>query len=69
MQSDTHNKAIALPDKPNNLEALFKTTPTGRAFSGASTGERTCVSKLIDIVYLIATEESVNQIIFFINFD
>ena len=57
MKSDMHQRAIALTNRPKNLEAIFKTTPIGKAFSNANNEEFTRVSKLIDIAYLIAKEE------------
>ncbi|XP_014669333.1 PREDICTED: zinc finger protein 862-like [Priapulus caudatus] len=57
-RSEMHKKAIALTLNPKlTLDAIFKTTPIGKALAGASGEEEKRVSKLFDIAYTIAKEE------------
>eukprot|EP00057_Strongylocentrotus_purpuratus_P017041 XP_011671515.1 PREDICTED: zinc finger protein 862-like [Strongylocentrotus purpuratus] len=57
-RSEMHKKAIALSSRPKlTLDAIFKTTPIGKALAGASSEEEKRVSKLFDIAYAIAKEE------------
>ena len=57
-RSEMHKKAISLSLRPKlTLDAIFKTTPIGKALAGASGEEEKRVSKLFDIAYTIAKEE------------
>ena len=56
-KSDMHCKAINIWKKPQSVEDIYKSTPIGRAMSSASNEEKTRVSKLVDLVYVVANQE------------
>ena len=56
-KSDMHTKAVNLSKNPKTVDEIFRSTPIGRALSGASAEEMARVSKLFDLAYVIAKEE------------
>ena len=56
--SDMHGKACNLERRPTmTLSQIYRSTPIGRAVSSASSEEMERVSKLFDVVYVVAKED------------
>ncbi len=58
-KSDMHGHAVNFEKNPGplSLDAIYKSTPLGRAFASASATEMETVGRLMEIAYMVAIEE------------